>query len=69
MSKPDYKAIEDSLSCIYTDMMLLKEDIWQPDEHSVQDTIEQIEFVASELDLTIIDNREKDESIRSKSTD
>lgn len=45
------KRVSELLNDIYTDMLMLKEYAWEPDEDSVQASIETVETIASELQL------------------
>lgn len=54
MNKEKLQAL---LNHIYTDILMLKEGSWQPDESSCEDSIEVIEQIASELDIEITDTR------------
>ena len=52
------KVIEDGLSHLYTDLLMLKEEIWIPDEHSIQDSLNNLEECAeSILELELKDTR------------
>lgn len=46
------------LSDIYTDILMLKEEIWEPDEDSCNSTIDNIERIAQLLNLEIKDTRD-----------
>lgn len=49
--------IEERLSHIYTDMLMLESGEWKPDEGSCQATIINIEELAEELKINIEDLR------------
>lgn len=50
--------LEELLSGVYTDILMLQDGTWQPDEHSCQATIEAIEKIANELNLELKDTRD-----------
>ena len=50
---------EKLLSALYTDILMLADGSWQPDKKSISATIDTIETLALELNLTITDNREE----------
>lgn len=51
--------IEKCLSLIYTDMLMLKDGEWIPDEHSAEATIDNIEILAQELKIPLKDLRDE----------
>lgn len=54
MNKENLQAL---LNNIYTDLLMLKEGEWTPDESSCEDSIKTIEDIAIELDIEITDTR------------
>jgi len=52
--------VQDLLSELYTDMLMLKDGSWQPDKHTCDASIDAIETIALKLNLTVSDNRDED---------
>ena len=50
--------LQELLSMVYTDLLLLKTGTWQPDDDSCNACISNIEEIASEVDVELIDLRE-----------
>lgn len=53
----DIEEIKRLLNHIYTDMLMLKEGNWQPDEESCDYTIDTIEELAKEIGVELKDTR------------
>lgn len=51
------KEIEDKLSHVYTDILMLKDGTWHPDEGSCMSTLEMLKDVAEILEIRVIDTR------------
>jgi len=47
----DIQKVQQLLNHLYTDLNLLRDGDWEPDYHSTQDSIDNLEEVASELGL------------------
>lgn len=48
----------DLINHVYTDLLMLQDGTWQPDEKSVEDSINTVEKLAEELKLNLKDTRE-----------
>ena len=54
----DKKDIQEYLSCVYTDILMLKEGVWVPDSHTCDASIGMLENVANKLEINLFDTRE-----------
>tara|TARA_R110000796_G_scaffold118353_2_gene231945 strand:- start:4517 stop:4924 length:408 start_codon:yes stop_codon:yes gene_type:complete len=53
------KEVEKSLSCLYTDFLMLEDETWVPDKDSIKASLENLEEVAeSILELELTDTRD-----------
>jgi hypothetical protein len=48
----------EELDNIYTDLLMLQDESWEPDPDSVQSTIDMVKQLAKKLKLELIDTRE-----------
>lgn len=51
------KNIEAELNCIYTDLLMLEEGVWVPDEDSINDTLNNVRTIALNLGIELRDTR------------
>lgn len=58
MSTNDTGPIE-AINCLYTDLLMLQEGVWEPCEHSVEASIRMLEVVAKSISVELNDNREE----------
>lgn len=47
------------LNCIYTDILMLQDGSWEPDDDSIECSMEMIQGIASELLLGLEDTRDE----------
>ena len=50
--------VQEAINNLYTDLYMLYDGEWKPEPHSVQASIDGLEFIAEELDMDCADFRE-----------
>lgn len=50
--------VKAALSAVYTDMLMLKDGSWMPDDDSIGATIDNLELISDELNIEITDTRD-----------
>lgn len=50
--------VEDYLNGLYTDFLMLQDNEWEPDKHSIQASIDAVEAIAKMLGHTCLDTRD-----------
>jgi len=53
----DVGSIQLFLDSLYTDLLMLQDGSWMPDQHSINASLQVLEGLAKELDLECKDNR------------
>tara|TARA_R110000803_G_scaffold52425_3_gene107960 strand:+ start:2040 stop:2300 length:261 start_codon:yes stop_codon:yes gene_type:complete len=48
------------LNCIYTDLLMLEDGSWVPDEDSINDTLDNVRTIANNLGVELKDTREEE---------